>query len=256
MRRWLLALGVPAALAALWEIAVASGWVNPYLFPPPSEIAAWLGRSVADGSLGEATLVTARRLALGYGIGLAAGLPLGMLCARVRAANDSLGVAALGLQALPSVCWAPLTILWFGLTETAVLFVVVMGTVWSILLATQHGIRSVPPIYARAARTMGSKGLHTALRVTLPASLPFVVTGMKQGWAFAWRSLMAAEIYVTVLTGFGLGQMLHYGRELHAMDQVFGVMAVIVFVGLAADRALFAPLERSLHRRWGTGLGT
>jgi NitT/TauT family transport system permease protein len=180
-------------------------------------------------------------------------MPLGMLCARVRAVQDTLGTAALGFQALPSVCWAPLTILWFGLTETAILFVVIMGTAWSILLATQHGIRSVPPIYARAARTMGSRGLHTALRVTLPASLPFVVTGMKQGWAFAWRSLMAAEIYVTILTGFGLGQMLHYGRELHAMDQVFGVMVVIVAVGLAADRALFAPLERSLHRRWGTG---
>ena len=113
--------------------------------------------------------------------------------------------------------------------------------------------RSIPPIYARAARTMGSCGLHRWTRVILPASLPFLVSGMKQGWAFAWRSLMAAEIYVTILTGFGLGQLLHYGRELHAMEQVFGVMVVIVAIGLAADRVLFASLERSLHRRWGTG---
>ncbi|MGE0229077.1 MAG: ABC transporter permease [Dehalococcoidia bacterium] len=253
MRRWLLAAGLLALVLLGWELASRSGRVSPHLFPPPTAIAAWLGRSLSDGTLGSATLVTLRRLMLGYGLGLALGMPLGMLCARVRAVQDTLGTAALGFQALPSVCWAPLTILWFGLTETAILFVVIMGTVWSILLATQHGIRSVPPIYARAARTMGSRGLHTALRVTLPASLPFVVTGMKQGWAFAWRSLMAAEIYVTILTGFGLGQMLHYGRELHAMDQVFGVMVVIVAVGLAADRALFAPLERSLHRRWGTG---
>lgn len=86
----------------------------------------------------------------------------------------------------------------------------------------------------------------------LPASLPFLVSGMKQGWAFAWRSLMAAEIFVTILTGFGLGQLLHYGRELKAMDQVIGAMLVIVSIGLLADRILFAPWERFLHSRWGT----
>ena len=247
------ALLLLAALLALWELAGRSGWVSPLLLPTPSDIGTWLLRSAGDGSLLGATLVTLRRLVLGYALGLAGGLPLGMLCARVRAAKDTVGTLALGLQALPSVCWVPLAILWFGQTETAMLFVVVMGTIWSILLATEHGIRSVPPIYVRAARTMGSRGIHTATRVIFPASLPFIVSGMKQGWAFAWRSLMAAEIYVTILTGFGLGHLLHYGRELHAMDQVLGVMVVIVVVGLAADRALFAPLERSLHRRWGTG---
>jgi sulfonate transport system permease protein len=110
----------------------------------------------------------------------------------------------------------------------------------------------VPPIFARAARTMGSRGLHTWFNVILPASLPFIVSGMKQGWAFAWRSLMAAEIYVTILTGFGLGYLLHYGRELNAMDQVIGVMLVIVVIGLLADKIVFAPCERFLHRRWGT----
>jgi NitT/TauT family transport system permease protein len=208
---------------------------------------------VADGSLVGAVLVTARRLVVGYVVGLLLGVPLGFLTARVRAAADTLGVLALGLQTLPSVCWVPLAILWFGLSETAMLFVVVMGTVWSILLATENGVRNVPPLYARAARTMGSRGLHTVTRVTFPAALPFVLSGMKQGWAFAWRSLMAAEIYVTILTGFGLGHLLDYGRELHAMDQVFGVMLVIVMVGLVVDRAIFSPVERALHRRWGTG---
>jgi NitT/TauT family transport system permease protein len=121
-----------------------------------------------------------------------------------------------------------------------------------VIIATDNGVRNVPPIYARAARTMGSRGFHTWFRVMLPAALPFVVTGMKQGWAFAWRSLMAAEIYVTIITGFGLGHLLHYGRELHAMEQVVGIMLVIVLIGLAADRALFGPWERLLHRRWGT----
>ena len=134
------------------------------------------------------------------------------------------------------------------------LFVVVMGTVWSVVIATNTGARTIPPIYARAARTMGSEGFDKWTRVILPAALPFVVSGMKQGWAFAWRSLMAAEIFVTILTGFGLGQLLQYGRELSAMDQVIGVMVMIVVIGLIADKALFSPWERFLHRRWGTGL--
>ena len=127
-----------------------------------------------------------------------------------------------------------------------------MGTVWSVSLATEMGARSNPPVYENAASTMGSRGFHKWTRVILPASLPFLISGMKQGWAFAWRSLMAAEIYVTILTGFGLGQLLHYGRELNAMEQVIGVMFMIIAIGLLADRAFFAPWERFLHRRWGT----
>jgi NitT/TauT family transport system permease protein len=100
---------------------------------------------------------------------------------------------------------------------------------------------------------MGSGPLHTLVHVTMPAALPHLVSGMKQGWAFAWRSLMAAEIYVTILTGFGLGHLLHYGRELQDMEQVLGIMLVIVLVGLLADKLLFAPAERFVHRRWGTG---
>jgi NitT/TauT family transport system permease protein len=147
-----------------------------------------------------------------------------------------------------------LALLWFGQTEMAMLFVVVMGTVWSVVIATSAGARNIPPIYARAARTMGSEGFDKWTRVILPAALPYVVSGMKQGWAFAWRSLMAAEIFVTILTGFGLGQILQYGRELSSMDQVIGVMLVIVLIGLIADKVLFSPWERFLHRRWGTGL--
>jgi NitT/TauT family transport system permease protein len=175
-----------------------------------------------------------------------------MLTARFKPAHDTIGVLGLGLQTLPSVCWVPLALLWFGQTEGAMLFVVIMGTLWSVQIAVDNGVRNVPPIYARAARTMGSKGLHTWIKVIMPASLPFIVSGVKQGWAFAWRSLMAAEIYVTILTGFGLGHLLHYGRELNAMDQVIGVMIVIVFIGLLADKILFSPWERFLHRRWGT----
>ena len=252
MRRVAVAFAFFAGLVLVWHLAAASGRWSPVLLPSPLDVARYLVRSLADGSLVEGTLVTTRRLAIGYALGLLIGLPLGCLTARFRTCADTLGVVALGLQTLPSVCWIPLALLWFGQSEGAMLFVVVMGTVWSIQIAVDSGLRSIPPIYARAARTMGSRGFHTVLRVLVPASLPVVVAGMKQGWAFAWRSLMAAEVFVTILTGFGLGHLLHYGRELQAMDQVLGIMFVIVVVGLAVDKAFFAPAERWIRRRWGS----
>ena len=243
-----------AAIVTLWQLMVASGRWSPMLLPSPLSVWEYLWSALLDGSLLEATVVTVRRLLTGYAIGVLIGLPLGLLTSTSQFFEDTIGSMALGLQTLPSVCWIPLALLWFGQTESAMLFVVIMGTVWSVAIATDTGARTIPPIYARAARTMGSEGLHQWTRVILPASLPFLVSGMKQGWAFAWRSLMAAEIYVTILTGFGLGHLLHYGRELNAMDQVIGIMLVIVVVGLLADKALFSPWERFLHRRWGTGL--
>ena len=242
------------ALVGAWQLLVVSGRWSPLLLPAPTTVAQYLWSSIGDGTLVAATAVTLRRLLLGYIVGLAIGLPLGLLCSSFRLAEDTVGVLALGLQTLPSICWVPLALLWFGQSEGAMLFVVIMGTVWSAVIATDTGARTISPIYARAARTMGSEGVHKWTHVILPASLPFLIGGMKQGWAFAWRSLMAAEIYVTILTGFGLGNLLHYGRELNAMDQVIAIMLVIVVIGLLVDKALFSPWERFLHRRWGTGL--
>jgi len=252
MKRLLFASLLFLAALLLWQLLVSIGVWSPVLLPSPESVMRYLYTSITDGTLFEATLVTMRRLLLGYCIGLILGLPLGLLTARFTICEDTFGVLALGLQTLPSVCWVPLALLWFGQTENAMLFVVIMGSVWSMAIATDNGVRHVPPIYLRAARTMGSKRLHTWFAVVLPASLPFLVTGMKQSWAFAWRSLMAAEIYVTILTGFGLGQLLHFGRELNSMEQVIGVMAVIVLIGLLADKILFSPWERFLHHRWGT----
>ncbi|MBI5397399.1 MAG: ABC transporter permease [Verrucomicrobia bacterium] len=252
MKRMLLPTLLFGGLVVVWELLVRANIWSPVMVPSPLSVLEYLWRAGADGTLGAAMLVTVRRLLLGYVIGLLIGLPLGFMTARFNVCKDTLGVVALGLQTLPSVCWVPLALLWFGQTEAATLFVVIMGTVWSALIATDHGVRTIPPIYVRAAMTMGSRRLHTWVKVILPASLPFIVSGMKQGWAFAWRSLMAAEIYVTILTGFGLGQLLHYGRELHAMDQVLGVMLIIILIGLLADRILFSPCERAVYRRWGT----
>jgi NitT/TauT family transport system permease protein len=252
MKRFLSAAFFFVALFFLWQLVFRAKIWSPVLLPSPLQVASYLKGAIEDGTLVHATVITMRRLLVGYFIGIVGGLPLGLLIARWNLLRDTLGTTALGLQTLPSVCWVPLALLWFGQTEAAMLFVVVMGTLWSVIIATETGVRNVPPIYRRAALTMGSKRLHIWLKVILPASLPFIVSGMKQGWAFAWRSLMAAEIFVTILTGFGLGQLLHYGRELSAMDQVIAIMLVIVVIGLLADKIFFSPIEKFLHRRWGT----
>lgn len=253
MRRTFLAILFFVASLAIWTALVRAQIWSPVLLPSPRAVLDYLVGAARDGTLLSASLVTLRRLLIGYLIGLAIGLPLGLLTAASKFVEDTIGVLALGLQTLPSVCWVPLALLWFGQTESAMLFVVIMGTVWSVVIATDTGVRTLPPIFARAARTMGSGPFHRWIHVILPASLPYLISGMKQGWAFAWRSLMAAEIYVTILTGFGLGHLLHYGRELNAMDQVIGIMLVIVLIGLLTDKILFSPWERFLHRRWGTG---
>ncbi|HSI61784.1 MAG TPA: ABC transporter permease [Candidatus Saccharimonadia bacterium] len=252
MKRTVIVILFFGLLVGIWQAVYAAGVWSPVLLPSPLTVGTYLWTSLLDGSLAASSWVTMKRLLIGYGIGCLLGLPLGLMTARSQIMSDTVGVLALGLQTLPSVCWVPLALLWYGQTEGAMLFVVVMGTLWSVLIAVDNGVRNMPPLYVRAARTMGSSGFHTLRAVVLPASLPFVVSGMKQGWAFAWRSLMAAEIYVTVLTGYGLGHLLHFGRELHAMDQVIGVMFVIVLIGLLADRVMFSPWERFLHHRWGT----
>ena len=252
MKRFLLATAFFVFLLLIWDAAFRAKIWSPVLLPSPWQVAIYLKDTAVDGTLLKATVITMRRLLVGYFIGLVVGLPIGLLTARWKLFGDTIGTMALGLQTLPSVCWVPLALLWFGQTEAAMLFVVIMGTLWSVVIATETGVRNVPPIYRRAALTMGSKRLHMWFKVILPAALPFIVSGMKQGWAFAWRSLMAAEIFVTILTGFGLGQLLHYGRELSAMDQVIAIMLVIVVIGLLADKIFFSPIERFLHRRWGT----
>ena len=250
MKRLLSALFIFALLFAGWHWMVVSGnWGR----PAPLDVWSYLLESWRNGSLEPALLVTTQRLLLGYMAGVLVGLPLGLLTARFQSLNDTIGVIGLGFQTLPSVCWVPLAMLWFEPhVESAMLFVVVMGTLWSVSLATNTGVRNVPPLLCRAARTMGSSGAHLWFRVIVPAALPVIIGGVKQGWAFAWRSLMAAEIYVTATGRNGLGYLLNAGRNDRNMAQVVGVMVVIMVVGMLADKILFGPWERFIRTRWGT----
>jgi NitT/TauT family transport system permease protein len=249
VRRFLESAGFFLVVLGAWQWLVARHIWSP---PSPLDVGAYLATSASDGSMLPALVITCRRLLLGYFIGVLVGIPLGLFTARFRLAYDTIGVVGLGFQTLPSVCWVPLALLWFTQQDTAMLFVVLMGTIWPVSLSTYTGVKSVPVIFTRAARTMGSHGLHTWSRVILPASLPVIIGGLKLGWAFAWRSLMAAEIYVIATTHLGLGQLLHKGRLAGSLAQVIGVMLIIMVIGLLADKILFSPWERFLQRRWGT----
>jgi NitT/TauT family transport system permease protein len=130
----------------------------------------------------------------------------------------------------------------------SILFVVLMGSVLAITINTEAGVRNVPKIYAMAGRNLGARGPKLFWHVLLPASLPYLISGLKQGWAFAWRSLIAAEMIVIT---FGLGQLLMMGRDLNDMSQVLAVMGLIMLLGYVVDRVIFVNIERSIRSKWG-----
>jgi len=235
-------------LLGAWQLVSLSGLWDETLFPSPAEVAASLGEGAASGALVAAVLASMKRLCIGYGISLLIGIPLGLVLGRNRLLDDTVGSVAVGLQALPSICWLPLAILWFGLSETAMQFVIVMGSFMSLTLAIRDGVKGIPQLYIRAARVLGASGWKFYRYLLLPAALPSLLTGAKLGWSFAWRSLMAAELlYVTT----GVGSTLMTGRELHDMPLVVASMLIIVAIGLIFDRIIFRAAERTLLRRWG-----
>lgn len=236
-------------LLATWEAASRLGLWKSWLFPSPLDVARSFADGMRDRSIPLGVFVSMRRLLVGYSISLVGGVTLGLALARSQLLRESIGTIVTGLQALPSICWLPLALLWFGLSETAILFVVVVGSLLSITVATEAGVRNVPPLYLRAARTMGARGTTLYLRVILPAALPSILSGMRLGWTFAWRSLMAGEL---LFVSGGLGQLLATGRELGDMSRVLAVMVAIVTLGLATEVLFFQRLDARVREVWGT----
>jgi NitT/TauT family transport system permease protein len=232
----------------VWESVCRLRLWPEYIFPAPSVVgnALWLGIQKQTYLIGIRDSLI--RLVQGYLLALAAGLTIGLLMAQVRWLKETFGLLVMGLQTLPSICWLPLALLWFGLNEKAILFVVVMGAVFSIAQSTEDGIRNTPPIYMQAARNLGASHLRLYVSVIFPAALPSILSGMKLGWSFAWRSLMAGELLYTLP---GLGHLLMMGRELNDMGQVMAVMGMIVFIGLVLDRLVFGVIEKRVRGRWG-----
>jgi len=233
---------------ATWELLSRIGPWPHWLFPGPMQVGASLVAMMSDGRLAAATGRSFSRLAQGYAISVAIGVPLGIAMARSGIVNSTFRPVVLGLQALPSICWLPLAILWFGLSEMSIVFVVVMGSLLAVAIASEDAVAGVDPILIRAAGTLGIRGLRFHLGVLLPAALPGVLTGLKLGWSFAWRALMAGEL---LFVAGGLGQLLQAGRELLDAAQVMGVMVAIVLIGVGVDQVLFRIIELRVRRRWG-----
>lgn len=234
-------------LVGIW--AAASRFAASPLLPGPLAVGRTLEHAVRDGTLPRAIGTSVLRLAFGYCLSLVAGVALGVALARSAAAKQAFGPLVLGLSSVPSICWLPLAILWFGLSETAIQVVVVLGALLPIAVATEGAVRQVSPLVVRAARTMGARGPRLLLGVVVPAALPGIVSGAKLGWTFALRSLMAGEL---LFVSGGLGQLLETGRDVGDTTLVLAVIVTIVALGRASEWALFARLDREIARRWGT----
>ncbi len=219
-----------------------------YLFPSPAQVGETFISIYKDKTLFSAIFVTMKRLLLGYGISVVIGVAIGLVIGKIRVLDETLGGFFVGIQTLPSICWLPLAILWFGLSEAAIIFVVIMGSLLSVTIATDSGVKNIQPMYLRAGRNMGARGIDMFLYVIFPAALPSIVGGLKQGWSFAWRALMGAEIVFATL---GLGHLLNVGRELNDMSQVMAVMIVIIVIGIVMDMLVFGSLERKFRKLWG-----
>jgi NitT/TauT family transport system permease protein len=237
-----------AALLGSWSLLAALKIWPPYLLPTPKGVMEALYAGFQDHSFWIAIAVSMRRVLIGYGISVVAGTVLGLGVASNKFLEETMGGLLVSLQSLPSICWWPLALLWFGLNQNAILFVVIMGSLLSVTMAMEDGRKQMPKIYAMAGRNLGARGFRLFWYVLLPASLPFIVSGLKQGWAFAWRSLITAEMLYMSL---GLGQVLMMGRELNDMSQVIAVMILIIAIGYVVDGLVFKTIERRLQHQWG-----
>lgn len=238
-----------ALFVGMWWLVTAAGWVDPYKLPGPGDVVSTLGTLFTERALLADVAATLLRLLEGWGIGVGAGVLLGLLTGSSRILEDGIRPVIAGLQAVPTIAFLPLAILWFGFNGTAVLVITAFGTFKPMAIATYSAMHQVSPTLMMAGRALGARGLFMQRTLVFPAIVPSLVTGLKLSWSFAWRALMAAEIVVTGAQG--LGGVLELGREIGAIDVVIAVILVILVVGIVFEQLVFARLERWVNRRWG-----
>jgi NitT/TauT family transport system permease protein len=247
-------LAAVAIALGLWQLVAISGWKPSYVLPGPAPVLAELGHQLVTADFWTAVGVTMTRGVVGFVIASALGLVLGILVARSRILRAAIGSLITGLQTMPSIAWFPLAILLFQLSEQAILFVILIGAVPSIANGVIGGVDYVPVLLVRAGRNIGASGLSLYRHVILPAALPSIVSGLKQGWAFAWRSLLAGELLVAIANRPSLGQFLTSSRELGDTSYMIALMIAILAIGIAVD-AVFSGFERGIRRRRGVAVG-
>jgi NitT/TauT family transport system permease protein len=238
-----------AIVWAVWQFLYWIEWKPHYALPSPDQAV----KSIFDNwdVISTAIRNTLSRAVYGYALALIIGTTIGALVARVAVLRAAIGSMITGLQTMPSVAWFPAAILLFGLNDSAIIFVVVMGAAPSIANGLINGIDNISPVLLRAGRVLGAKRLVAFRRVILPAAMPSFIGGLKQGWAFAWRSLLAGELIVLIPGKFSLGQQLDVQRQFADAAGLYGMMIVIFVIGVLVDTFVFGYAERKIRRRYG-----
>jgi NitT/TauT family transport system permease protein len=236
-----------AAFVGIWQLVYSLGIWPTVLLPSPAMVAqTFLQLNI---SLIINTAWTMWRLLIGFSISIVLGIAVGLSMVKFKDFGKTMSSFAVGLQSFPSIAWVPFAILFIGLNDAGILFVVIMSSVFSVMLATYNGIRNVPPIYISAARNLGAKGLQLFSYVMIPASTPSLISGLTQAWSFAWHATIGAEILMSAF--LGLGHLLDVGREFQLMDQIIASMITIFVIGLVFDRLIFSKIANKVRDRWG-----
>jgi NitT/TauT family transport system permease protein len=239
-----------ALFVLAWQAVVLSGWKPDYVLPGPAKVAPALGDLVTTHVFWKAVAITMQRALVGFAAAVVIGGLVGLAVARVRVLRVAVGSMITGVQTMPSIAWFPLAILLFQLSESAILFVVVLGAAPSIANGIIGGVDHVSPLLVRAGRVLGARGVALYRHVVLPAALPSVVAGLKQGWAFAWRSLMAGELLVIVPGKPSIGTRLQFTREMSDVPALIAYMVVLLTIGIVVD-SVFGVVDRELRSRRG-----
>jgi len=239
-----------ALFVSIWQVVVWSGWKPEYSLAPPGQVADELIRLAGTGEFWHGLSITLRRAFVGFGLATVIGLTLGVAVARIGVLRAGIGSMITALQTMPSIAWFPLAILLFQLSENAIQFVVILGAAPSIANGVIAGVDYVPPLLLRAGRNIGASGLALYRYVIGPASLPAIVAGLKQGWAFAWRSLMAGELLVIIASRPSLGAQMQFAREFNDAAGLIASMVVIFVLGICVDVA-FNAADKAVRVRWG-----
>lgn len=235
-------------IVLVWQALDASGMWADNVFPSPLEVGEDLWYGAVDGTLWFGIGTSLWRLLVGLAIAIVGGMALGIFMARIPTVNQTIGSIVLGLQSIPSVAWSPLAIVWFGLTDAGIVFVTVAGAIFAVTINTYTGVKNINPDYIAAAQNMGAHGAQLVTKVLVPAAFPYMISGFKQGWAFAWRGVIGAELLFSFL---GLGFLLNVGRQLNDVSQVIAMMIIIMLIGILIDGLIFKRLEDKVMARWG-----
>ncbi len=235
-------------IVLVWEAIFLLHVIPESALPSPIQVGRTLANEAANGSLIFGIATSMWRLILGLAIAIVGGLTLGVFMAKVETANQTIGSLILGLQSIPSVAWVPLALLWFGPTDAGVIFVTVAGALFAVTINTHSGIKNIPPTYIAAGRNMGANGMKLITNVIVPAAFPYLISGFKQGWAYAWRGVIAAEIIFSIA---GLGFLLNLGKHDNNISQVTGILIIIMIIGILVDGFVFKKIEKKVMSRWG-----